>query len=234
MAKGHPGARDWDDALSKARFEFRWRDRFGTQPDAEAGMKEKPAEFIKLAGTVYVDSQPAAGMDVQAGHVMVVPMQRAWLFEKFAITVEVIDFLDPALVDHANARERGVRIEVRPSQSTRRGSVYASEAAFLKPAICRIDFLESRPHAADRMHWHPTMLSGEPGDRMMDAEIECRPHRVARRPTHEFRRRPRARRHRGCPFDDRRCCQRFVPLPTRSPAASRAGSTGRGKLRGRR
>ena len=106
---------------------------------------------------------------------MVVPVQRAWLFEKFAITVEVIDFLDPALVDHANARERGVRIEVRPSQSTRRGSVYASDAAFLKPAICRIDLLESRPHAADRMHWHPTMLSGEPGDRTMDAEIGADP-----------------------------------------------------------
>ncbi|MCP6390818.1 phosphomethylpyrimidine synthase ThiC, partial [Klebsiella pneumoniae] len=29
VAKGHPGARDRDDALSKARFEFRWRDQFG-------------------------------------------------------------------------------------------------------------------------------------------------------------------------------------------------------------
>jgi hypothetical protein len=113
---------------------------------------------------------PEPGMGCHGG-----PVQRAWLFEKFAITVEVIDFLDPALVDHANARERGVRIEVMPSQSTPRGSVYASVAAFLEPAICRIDLLESRPHAADRMHWHPTMLSGEPGDRTMDAEIGADP-----------------------------------------------------------
>jgi phosphomethylpyrimidine synthase len=28
LAKGHPGAQDWDDALSKARFEFRWEDQF--------------------------------------------------------------------------------------------------------------------------------------------------------------------------------------------------------------
>ncbi|HNN95032.1 MAG TPA: phosphomethylpyrimidine synthase ThiC, partial [Pseudomonadota bacterium] len=28
LAKGHPGAQRWDDALSKARFEFRWRDQF--------------------------------------------------------------------------------------------------------------------------------------------------------------------------------------------------------------
>ncbi len=28
LAKGHPGAREWDDALSRARFEFRWEDQF--------------------------------------------------------------------------------------------------------------------------------------------------------------------------------------------------------------
>ena len=28
LAKGHPRARVWDDALSKARFEFRWEDQF--------------------------------------------------------------------------------------------------------------------------------------------------------------------------------------------------------------
>eukprot|EP00898_Chlorokybus_atmophyticus_P003165 jgi/Chlat1/384/Chrsp10S00052 len=28
LAKGHPLAQSWDDALSKARFEFRWRDQF--------------------------------------------------------------------------------------------------------------------------------------------------------------------------------------------------------------
>jgi len=33
VAKGHPGARDWDDALSKARFEFRWNDQFALSLD---------------------------------------------------------------------------------------------------------------------------------------------------------------------------------------------------------
>lgn len=28
LAKRHPGAREWDDAMSKARFEFRWEDQF--------------------------------------------------------------------------------------------------------------------------------------------------------------------------------------------------------------
>jgi hypothetical protein len=38
----------------------------------------------------------------------------------------------------------------------------------LEPAICRIDFLESSPGAADRMHWHPEMHDGEPGERTFD------------------------------------------------------------------
>ena len=33
LAKGHPRAREWDDALSKARFEFRWEDQFNLALD---------------------------------------------------------------------------------------------------------------------------------------------------------------------------------------------------------
>ncbi|MFT7537622.1 MAG: phosphomethylpyrimidine synthase [Hyphomicrobiaceae bacterium] len=35
LAKGHPGAQDRDDALSKARFEFRWDDQFNLALDPE-------------------------------------------------------------------------------------------------------------------------------------------------------------------------------------------------------
>ena len=35
LAKGHPGAQEWDDALSKARFEFRWEDQFNLALDPE-------------------------------------------------------------------------------------------------------------------------------------------------------------------------------------------------------
>jgi phosphomethylpyrimidine synthase len=96
LAKGHPGAQAWDDALSKARFEFRWHDQFALalDPDtarsyhdetlpaepaktahfcsmcgpkfcsmrisadvrayAEAGMKEKSAEFTAGGGRLYL------------------------------------------------------------------------------------------------------------------------------------------------------------------------------------
>jgi len=53
VAKGHPRAREWDDAMSKARFEFRWRDQFNLSLDpvtAEALHDETlPAEGAKVA-----------------------------------------------------------------------------------------------------------------------------------------------------------------------------------------
>ncbi|CUR58709.1 biosynthesis of the pyrimidine moiety from 5-aminoimidazole ribotide (AIR) (thiamin biosynthesis) [metagenome] len=53
VAKGHPGARGWDDALSRARFEFRWHDQFALSLDphtAEAFHDETlPAEGAKTA-----------------------------------------------------------------------------------------------------------------------------------------------------------------------------------------
>ena len=39
VAKGHPGARVRDDALSKARFEFRWEDQFNLSLDPETALK---------------------------------------------------------------------------------------------------------------------------------------------------------------------------------------------------
>jgi phosphomethylpyrimidine synthase len=53
MAKGHPGTRAWDDALSKARFEFRWEDQFNLSLDPETAREfhdeTLPAEGAKLA-----------------------------------------------------------------------------------------------------------------------------------------------------------------------------------------
>jgi phosphomethylpyrimidine synthase len=53
LAKGHPHAQEWDDALSKARFEFRWRDQFNLSLDpvtAEEYHDETlPAEGAKVA-----------------------------------------------------------------------------------------------------------------------------------------------------------------------------------------
>ncbi|MEB3372094.1 hypothetical protein [Saccharopolyspora mangrovi] len=103
-------------------------------------------------------------------------MYRIYCFRKLAVTVEGVDFLDPAQAGQPDVRERGVRLELRGlSESAEAGSVYASRAAWLSRGICRFDLLESRPNAADRMHWHPEMSDGEPGDRVFDAELSADP-----------------------------------------------------------
>ncbi len=53
LAKGHPGAQQRDNALSKARFEFRWRDQFHLSLDPERAYdfhdETLPAEGAKTA-----------------------------------------------------------------------------------------------------------------------------------------------------------------------------------------
>ncbi len=60
LAKGHPGARHRDDALSRARFEFRWEDQFNLCLDPETARKfhdetlpregSKNAHFCSMCG----------------------------------------------------------------------------------------------------------------------------------------------------------------------------------------
>jgi len=53
LAKGHPGAHLWDNAMSKARFEFRWEDQFNLalDPDTAREFHDEtlPAEGAKSA-----------------------------------------------------------------------------------------------------------------------------------------------------------------------------------------
>jgi phosphomethylpyrimidine synthase len=60
LAKGHPGARTLDDALSKARFEFRWEDQFNLSLDPDTAREfhdetlpqntAKVAHFCSMCG----------------------------------------------------------------------------------------------------------------------------------------------------------------------------------------
>jgi phosphomethylpyrimidine synthase len=53
LAKGHPGASAWDDALSEARFDFRWQDQFNLalDPDTARSFHDQtlPAQAAKTA-----------------------------------------------------------------------------------------------------------------------------------------------------------------------------------------
>ncbi len=60
LAKGHPLAKEWDDALSKARFDFRWEDQFNLSIDPETAKQfhdetlpekdKKEASFCSMCG----------------------------------------------------------------------------------------------------------------------------------------------------------------------------------------
>ena len=53
LAKGHPGAQAWDDAISKSRFEFRWEDQFNLALDPQTAREfhdeTLPQENAKVA-----------------------------------------------------------------------------------------------------------------------------------------------------------------------------------------
>jgi len=63
LAKGHPGARDRDDALSRARFEFRWQDQFNLALDPATARAfhdqtlpadaAKQAHFCSMCGPAF-------------------------------------------------------------------------------------------------------------------------------------------------------------------------------------
>ncbi len=74
LAKGHPGAQAWDDALSKARFEFRWADQFELALDPDRAREyhdetlpadgAKTAHFCSMCGPKFCSMRISA--DVRA------------------------------------------------------------------------------------------------------------------------------------------------------------------------
>ena len=88
LAKGHPGAQAWDDALSCARFEFRWNDQFhlALDPDTAIGYHDEtlPAEPAKTAHFCSMCGPKFCSMRISAD-------VRAYAEEHGLSTVEAID-----------------------------------------------------------------------------------------------------------------------------------------------
>ena len=71
LAKGHPSAYQRDDALSKARFDFRWQDQFNLSLDPETAKDfhdetlpadgAKVAHFCSMCGPKFVDEDKPGG-----------------------------------------------------------------------------------------------------------------------------------------------------------------------------
>ncbi|MCH2044062.1 MAG: phosphomethylpyrimidine synthase ThiC [Saprospiraceae bacterium] len=92
LAKGHPGAQHRDDALSKARFEFRWVDQFNLSLDPDTAK-----EF-------HDETLPADGAKVAHFCSMCGPK-----FCSMKITQEVRDYAAKLEADEKTAIEKGMK-----------------------------------------------------------------------------------------------------------------------------
>jgi phosphomethylpyrimidine synthase len=89
LAKGHPGAQAWDDALSQARFDFRWEDQFNLSLDPDT------------ARSLHDEALPAAGAKVAHFCSMCGPK-----FCSMRITQDIRDYAEL----HGVAEDEAVRL----------------------------------------------------------------------------------------------------------------------------
>ena len=106
LAKGHPNAQKRDDALSKARFEFRWRDQFNLALDPET------------AYAYHDETLPAEGAKLAHFCSMCGPR-----FCSMKITQDVRDYAEKISATEKEALERGMEEKAKEFQS-RGGKIY--------------------------------------------------------------------------------------------------------------
>ena len=92
LAKGHPRAQEWDDAISRARFQFRWRDQFNLSLDPVTALEyhdetlpaegAKVAHFCSMCGPKFCSMKItqdvrdyAAKLELEAGEAIAAGMQ---------------------------------------------------------------------------------------------------------------------------------------------------------------
>ena len=108
LAKGHPRAREWDDAVSRARFEFRWEDQFNLALDPVT------------ARAYHDETLPADGAKVAHFCSMCGPK-----FCSMEITQQVRDYArDKGVEDEAGV---SVGMEEKALEFRRRGEIYVEQ-----------------------------------------------------------------------------------------------------------
>ena len=107
LAKGHPGARVRDDALSKARFEFRWEDQFNLSLDPEKALQFHDETLPK-------DSAKVAHFCSMCGpH-----------FCSMKITQDVREYAEKQGIDEKEALEKGMK-EMSETFKEKGGEIYS-------------------------------------------------------------------------------------------------------------
>lgn len=112
LAKGHPAARLHDDALSRARFDFRWRDQFKLALDPET------------AEDFHDQTLPAEGAKVAHFCSMCGPK-----FCSMKITQEIRDFADQGMFDMSEKFKAGGSEIYRPAEEIEAEKADAADAA---------------------------------------------------------------------------------------------------------
>ena len=101
-------------------------------------------------------------------------------FERTAVVLSDLYFVDPHPMPGQESPEHGVRLEVRQlSAGELKGSVYSAQPIEIGELIWRADLLESvdgTPGSFDRTHHHPVAEQGwEPGHRVFERELSAFP-----------------------------------------------------------
>ncbi|OHV36623.1 MULTISPECIES: hypothetical protein [Pseudofrankia] len=106
-------------------------------------------------------------------------MLSVFCFDRLAVTVRDMYFVDPDPAPGQDGPERGVRLELRLVEPQPwRGTIYASQRIVVDTSLLRVDLFESverGPGSRDRVHHHPTMTDNEPGGRVFDRGLTADP-----------------------------------------------------------
>ena len=106
-------------------------------------------------------------------------MLYAFGFERIAVVMGDLYFLDPRPGAGQEGAERGVRLELRLLERGQlRGSIYSATPISIDQPIWRADLLETAdgpPGSFDRTHHHPRFREWEPGRRHFVEELSADP-----------------------------------------------------------
>jgi len=100
-------------------------------------------------------------------------------FDRIAVVVGDLYFVDPQPIKGQEGAEHGVRLELRTIQrGALEGSVYSSQRIEIDRPVWRADFLESvdgKPGSFDRTHHHPAFSGWDPSKRVFVRELSANP-----------------------------------------------------------
>lgn len=105
-------------------------------------------------------------------------MLAVFAFDRIAVALADLYFVNPVPKNDQFGAERGVRVEVRLVEAEEMGGVYSARRIVLDRPIWRADLLSSADgpvRSFDRAHHHPSCEGWEPGVRRFDRGMTADP-----------------------------------------------------------